>query len=113
MHVLRLLHEGIEFVSKGWVTLPRPEPERSKLLEVRRGVWSQDRVIAEANRLFSQLDQAVEESKLPVCPDLEGIHRLVNGTYLDAWEKWGWNRKQSTDEPVKTLQRPCSTPPGS
>jgi len=26
MHVLRLLHEGIEFVSRGWVTLPPPTP---------------------------------------------------------------------------------------
>jgi predicted nucleotidyltransferase len=42
MHVLRLLHEGIEFVSRSWVTLPRPEPERSKLLAVRRGQWSED-----------------------------------------------------------------------
>ena len=45
MHVLRLLHEGIEFVSRGWVTLPRPEPERSRLIAVRRGEWSEDRVI--------------------------------------------------------------------
>jgi len=90
MHVLRLLHEGIEFVSRGWVTLPRPEPERSKLLAVRRGEWSQDRVIAEANRLFADLDAAVEHSALPERVDLDAIGRLVTKICLDAWEQWGW-----------------------
>jgi predicted nucleotidyltransferase len=90
MHVLRLLHEGIEFVSRGWVTLPRPEPERSKLLAVRRGEWSQERVIAEANRLFAELDVAVEHSPLPERVDLDAVGRLVTKICLDAWEQWGW-----------------------
>ncbi|HMD84659.1 MAG TPA: nucleotidyltransferase domain-containing protein [Terriglobia bacterium] len=100
MHVLRLLHEGIEFVSKGWVTLPRPEPERSKLLAVRRGEWSQDRVIAEAHRLFAELDAAVEHSPLPERVDLDAIGRLVTEICLDAWEQWGWSGKRSTDSPL-------------
>src|SRR5208283_4656113 len=79
MHVLRLLHEGIDFVSRGWLTLPRPEPERSRLLEVRRSERSQDRVIAEANRLFAELDAAVERSPLPERVDLDAIGRLVTG----------------------------------
>jgi hypothetical protein len=93
MHVLRLLHEGIEFVGRGWVTLPRPEPERSKLLAVRRGEWSEDCVIAEANRLFAELDAAVERSSLPEHVDLQAIGRLVTEIYLDAWERWGWSGK--------------------
>lgn len=92
MHTLRLLHEGIEFVSHGWVTLPRPEPERSRLLAVRRGEWSQERVIAEAHRLFAELDTAVENSPLPEHVDLDAIGRLVTRIYLEAWEQWGWTR---------------------
>ena len=99
MHVLRLLHEGIEFVSRGRVTLPRPEPERSKLLAVRRGEWSEDRVIAEANRLFADLDAAVEMSPLPERVDLEAVGRLVTEVYLDAWERWGWCGKGRTGAP--------------
>ena len=99
MHVLRLLHEGIEFVSRGWVTLPRPEPERNKLLAVRRGEWSEDRVIAEANRLFAELDAAVEHSPLPEHVDLSAVGRLVTQIYLDAWEQWGWSGKRSTGSP--------------
>jgi predicted nucleotidyltransferase len=92
MHVLRLLHEGIEFVSRGWVTLPRPEPERRKLLAVRRGEWSEDRVIAEANRLFAEMDAAAASSTLPEQVDLEKVGRLVTGIYLDAWARWGWSK---------------------
>lgn len=90
MHVLRLLHEGIEFVSRGWVTLPRPETERGKLLEVRRGEWSQDRVIAEANRLFVELDDAAKKTPLPDSVDLDAVGKLVTGISLDAWKRWGW-----------------------
>ncbi len=97
MHVLRLLHEGIEFVSRGWVTLPRPEPERSELIAVRRGEWSEDRVIAEANRLFAELDAAVEHSPLPEHVDLDAVGRLVTQICLDAWEQWVWSGKRSTD----------------
>jgi predicted nucleotidyltransferase len=99
MHVLRLLHEGIEFVSRGWVTLPRPEPERSRLLAVRRGEWSQDRVITEANRLFAELDAAVERSPLPEHVDMGAVGRLVTQIYLDAWHDWGWCGKGSTAQP--------------
>lgn len=90
MHVLRLLHEGIEFVSRGWVTLPRPEPERSGLIAVRRGEWSEDRVIREANRLMAELDAAVESSSLPGRVDLEAVGKIVTQICLDAWEHWGW-----------------------
>ena len=91
MHVLRLLHEGIEFVSRGWVTLPRPEPERSRLIAVRRGEWSEDRVISEANRLMAELDTAAESSPLPGHVDIGAIGKIVTETCLDAWERWGWS----------------------
>jgi uncharacterized protein len=94
MHVLRLLHEGIEFVSRGWVTLPRPEPERSKLLAIRRGEWSQDRVIREAQRLFAELDAAVEKSPLPARVNLDAVGCLVTQIYLAAWEQWEWSVKR-------------------
>jgi len=94
MHVLRLLHEGIEFVSKGWVTLPRPEPERSKLIAIRRGEWSEDRVISEANRLMAELDAAAESSPLPAQVDLTAIGKIVTNICLDAWEHWGWCRRE-------------------
>jgi len=90
MHVLRLLHEGIEFVSRGWVTLPRPEPERSSLIAVRRGERTEEYVIREANRLMAELDATTQTSPLPEQVDLAAVGRLVTGIYLDAWQQWGW-----------------------
>jgi hypothetical protein len=90
MHVLRLLHEGIEFVSRGWVTLPRPEPERSSLIAVRRGERTEDYVIREANRLMAELDAAAQDSPLPGQVDLVAVGKLVTKIYLEAWEQWGW-----------------------
>lgn len=94
MHALRLLHEGIEILSRGWVTLPRPEPERGKLLAVRRGEWSEFHVIAEASRLFAELDVVVANSPLPEQADLAAVGRLVTQIYLDAWERWGWKEQR-------------------
>ena len=95
MHVLRLLHEGIEFVGRGWVTLPRPDAERRGLLEVRRGEWPEERVIREANRLFSELDAAVQKSPLPEHVHLDAVGKLVIDIYLDAWDRWEWTGKRS------------------
>jgi predicted nucleotidyltransferase len=96
MHVLRLLHEGIEFVSRGWVTLPRPEPERSRLIAIRRGEWSEDTVISEANRLMAELDAAAESSPLPAQVDLGAVGKVVTDICLDAWEQWGWCTRESS-----------------
>jgi hypothetical protein len=61
----------------------------------KRGEWSEDRVIAEAQRLFAELDVTVEHSPLPEFVDLDAIGRLVTRIVLDAWERWGWSGKRS------------------
>lgn len=58
MHTLRLLYEGIELMKNHCVTLPRPRRERELLLEVRRGEWSEDRVIRHAGRLVRSLEES-------------------------------------------------------
>lgn len=54
------------------------------------------RVIAEANRLFADLDAAVEHSPLPDRVELDAIGRLVTQIYLEAWEQWGWTGSRPT-----------------
>ena len=63
MHTLRLLYEGIELMKDHWVTLPRPSKERRLLLAVRRGEWSEERVIRQANRLIRTLQESAAASK--------------------------------------------------
>jgi hypothetical protein len=87
MHTLRLLYEGIELMKEHWVTLPRPAGERELLLEVRRGQWSEDRVIRHANRLLGIIQEASEASKLPDTVDRTKVSELVSQIYLQNWAK--------------------------
>lgn len=84
MHVIRLLNEGIELMREGTITLPRPE--KDLLISIRTGKYgSLERVLDLASSLFSELEKAQSESKLPDKVDRSEISRLVSNTYLDYW----------------------------
>lgn len=85
MHTLRLLYEGIELMKEGWVTLPREPQERDLLLAVRRGEWSEDRVIQHANGLFRALEEAAGASSLPETVERNKISELVANLYVRDW----------------------------
>jgi len=85
MHTLRLLYEGIELMKAHRVTLPRATKERELLLAVRRGEWSQERVIRHANRLMKILQGSAEASSLPECVDLKIVSKLASEIYLRHW----------------------------
>lgn len=87
MHTLRLLYEGIELVKDHWVTLPRPRKERDLLLAVRRGEWSEDRVIQHANRLLKALGESSKASSLPETVDRTIISKLVSDLYVENWAR--------------------------
>jgi predicted nucleotidyltransferase len=87
MHTLRLLYEGIELMRDHWVTLPRASRERDLLLAVRRGEWSEERVIRHANRLMKTLQESSEASSLPETVDLAAVSNLVGRAYLQHWAK--------------------------
>ena len=63
MHTLGLLHECKELVSEGHISLPRPE--RDFLIRVRTGTYSVDKVLAMAQKLFSECEEAARLSSLP------------------------------------------------
>jgi len=63
MHTLGLLHECKELVSEGHISLPRPE--RDFLIRVRTGTYSVDKVLAMAQILFSECEEAARLSSLP------------------------------------------------
>jgi hypothetical protein len=87
MHTLRLLYEGIELMRDHWVTLPRPAKERELLLAVRRGEWSEERVIRRANRLMKILEDSSAASRLPNTVDLKLASKLVAEAYLQHWAR--------------------------
>ena len=87
MHVVRLGYQGIELLTTGRLTLPMPEPVRSRIMQIRLGERSEDEVVAEIEDVERRLVQASEASPLPEQPD----HERVNAFVVDAYrEAWGW-----------------------
>jgi hypothetical protein len=88
MHVARLGLQGIELLTTGRLTLPLPEPERSRVMAIRRGELPYDDAVAEIEDIERRLERAVEESRLPPGPD----HARVDAFVLEAYRRyWGWD----------------------
>jgi uncharacterized protein len=84
MHTLRLLNECKELLSEGTITLPRPE--RDFLIRVRTGKYSMDKVVAMAQKLFAECEDAAKSSPLPERVDRAAISRLLTDSYRKAWD---------------------------
>ena len=88
MHMLRLLFEGIELLSTGWITLPRPE--KDFLISVRTGEFgSLQKVLDVAALKFLELDRAESVSPLPESVDRKKINVLISEVHLDHWRDRG------------------------
>lgn len=83
MHVLRLLYECQELVSTGKITLPRPE--RDLLIRARTGQFSMDKILAMAQRLFAECEEAANQSSLPEKVDRAAMSKLLADSYREAW----------------------------
>jgi uncharacterized protein len=83
MHSIRLLYAAIELMKTGTLTFPRPE--RDLLINIRRGAWSLETLIAEATKLIHQAKIEAANSFLPENVDREAISRLISEKYLQVW----------------------------
>jgi predicted nucleotidyltransferase len=90
MHVLRLAAQGRELMETGRLTLPLPEPERSRILAVRRGELGLTEVVSLVERAERELISACERSSLP----LQGAAAEVEAWMIHAYEQtWGLDRR--------------------
>jgi hypothetical protein len=87
MHVVRLGYQGIELITTGRLTLPMPEPARSRIMEIRLGEWREDDVVAEIEDVERRLEVAVAQSSLREQPDQARVDAFAVDAYRDAW---GW-----------------------
>ena len=87
MHVVRLGYQGIELMQTGRLSLPITEPARSRIMEIRRGEWTQADVIAEVSRVEHELELAIEQSALRRDPDYDAVDTFIVDSYR---ELWGW-----------------------
>jgi hypothetical protein len=93
-HVLRLGYQGIEFLETGALTLPLPEPNRTRILDVRNGRVPFADVLAEASELQQRLETLLRESPLAEHPD----HDAVNEFLADAYRNW-WSTHDDSRSP--------------
>ncbi len=85
MHMLRLGHQGVEFLESGRLTLSIPEPVRTHLMDVRRGRGNLADVLEECTQLELRLASLLDSSPLPLEPDVRTVEHFVMDTYEVAW----------------------------
>lgn len=85
MHMLRLGFQGVELLSSGRLSLPMKEPERSYLLDVRRGKVSEQDCFSRAGELERELIDLEATSVLPDEPEEERVERWVIDAYRRRW----------------------------
>jgi len=93
-HALRLAYQGLEVARAGRLTLPMPEPERERVLEVKRGeVTDVADVLTEIAGIQRQIDELLDSGRtpLPAEPDLDTIEQWS----VSAHRRF-WNWAQST-----------------
>ena len=76
-HCIRLVRMGNEILTTGKVNVDRRGIDAEELLAIRLGNVGYEVVLAEAEKLFAQLDRSYELSTLPDGVDLEKINRLA------------------------------------
>jgi hypothetical protein len=69
LHVFRLLQMAGEIAATGQLQVRRPN--REFLLQIRRGEFEYDTLVAEAEQLVAQVEAAFATSALPAAPDKE------------------------------------------
>ncbi|MDQ6777285.1 MAG: nucleotidyltransferase domain-containing protein [Actinomycetota bacterium] len=85
MHALRIAHQGQELLSTGRITLPIAEPERQRLLRVRRGEIPLGDVIDRLHAQSALLERLILSSDLPDEPDRDTVDRFLVDAYQRAW----------------------------
>src|SRR3990167_2424598 len=75
MHLVRLMRMCKEILEGQGVLVKRPD--RNELLAIRRGEWSYDRIVEEAERLDTECDVARATSALPTEPDRSSLDAFV------------------------------------
>jgi uncharacterized protein len=85
MHALRIAIQGIELLTHGRITLPVPEPDRARLMEVRRGEIALEDVLDALHERSAQLERVLASAELPDEPDADAIDRFLVEAHEAAW----------------------------
>ncbi len=78
-HLIRLLRMGREILTTGKVNVWRGDIDAEELIAIRRGEWSYERLVEEAEAENARLEEIWQERSyvVPKSPDLEKLDALV------------------------------------
>jgi hypothetical protein len=85
-HALRLGYQGVELLSRGYLTLPMPDGIRRRILSVRTGDVDLQDVLSEVDGYRRTLDTLMTSPDIPPEPDLREVSAATVGIF-HAW--WG------------------------
>lgn len=85
MHALRIAIQGQELLASGHITLPVPQPQRSLLMQIRRGELPLAEALAALDRETRALEALVEDARLPDSPDRDSVDRFLVEAYREHW----------------------------
>jgi hypothetical protein len=75
MHTFRLLEMALEIATEKQINVQRTN--RDFLLDIKSGKFAYETLLAQANKLQAQLEEAFKKSDLPEQPDLRYINQLA------------------------------------
>lgn len=82
MHLVRLMHMGLEILERGELLVRRPDA--AQLIAIRDGALSFDELLATAARLEQDMQRAAAQTTLPDDVDHEQVDRLAVELMLEA-----------------------------
>jgi hypothetical protein len=89
-HALRLAYQGHELAGTARLTLPMPDPERERVLRVKRGeVPDLDQVLDEIAAVQRDIETLLDDDRTP-------LPEQPDGTAIDHWSvdahrrQWSW-----------------------
>jgi predicted nucleotidyltransferase len=85
-HALRLGLQGIELMETGRISLPMVGDALEIVRSARRGEWTAESVLLEAEALEKRLEKAVEKTKLPDRADWEWIDNTLVDLHVEYWK---------------------------
>ena len=85
MHALRIAVQGRELLTTGRITLPVPEPDRSRLMAVRRGEVPLADVLADLEDAVAGLERLAATADVPAQADAAAVDAFLVRAYERAW----------------------------
>lgn len=88
-HALRLAYQGHEIAAEGTLTLPLPEPQRERVLAVKRGEVARDEVSAEIADYEVRVRRVLETGASPL-PEVADLDAISDWAISAQRRHWGW-----------------------